>query len=307
MTNSAVVIGLALAAAASFSAAGSLKHVSAGQVPDGQSMRPSALRHFAAASLADRFWVSGIAFDVAGVVLQALALHAGELAVVQPLMITALPLTLIARARFRRHHLERSDVGWAAVLSLSLAGFLAIVLAKGQDAHHRVDRLPAVIATLVGAAIAVGCIELGRRHQSPRPVAALVGVAVGLIYATTAALLKAVTDIIARDPVSALWSWQTYTALLLGATGLLLGQLSFQAGPISASLAATATVDPLASIVIGVVVFDEALGIGPAHGALLAVLLLLLTVAAIRLARPRAQAIAEDDPLSSTDGTTTGD
>jgi hypothetical protein len=39
--------------------------------------------------------------------------------------------------------------------------------------------------------------------------------------------------------------------------GVIAGQLAFQAGPISASLPAISTTDPLLSIVVGVVVFDE--------------------------------------------------
>ncbi|TAM91713.1 MAG: hypothetical protein EPN43_03715 [Jatrophihabitans sp.] len=141
----------------------------------------------------------------------------------------------------------------------------------------------------MGLVAAVACVEIARRQRSPRPAAALVGVAVGTIYAGTAALLKAVTDILARDPVTVLASWQLYVVIVLGATGLLLGQLAFQAGPITASLAATSTVDPLASIVIGVVVFDERLGTGPAHGVVLAALLAVLAVSAIQLARPAAE------------------
>jgi hypothetical protein len=294
VSNTAAVISCSLVAAACFATSGSLKHVSAAQVPDAQSMRFGAVRRFATASLTHRLWVGAFAFDIAGVVLQALALHAGALAVVQPLMIAALPLALVGRAQFRNHHMNRTDVAWALVLSAALAGFLSIALSNGGGgAHQRVDRSPAIIAGAVGVIIATGCIELGRRHRSPRRVAALVGVAVGLVYATTAALLKALTDIIAHDWVSVLWSWQTYVAVILGASGLLLGQLSFQAGPISASLAATATVDPLASIVIGVVVFDETLGVGPGHGAVLAVLLLVLAGAAIRLARPAAESIVK--------------
>jgi hypothetical protein len=51
-----------------------------------------------------------------------------------------------------------------------------------------------------------------------------------------------------------LGSWQLYIVIALGIGGLLLNQLAFQAGPIAASLPATATIDPLLSIVVGVLV-----------------------------------------------------
>lgn len=82
-----------------------------------------------------------------------------------------------------------------------------------------------------------------------------------------------------------LTSWQLYTVLLLGAAGLLLNQLGFQAGPLTASLPAIATLDPLLSIAIGVVIYDEQLreGIPAALG--LTALLLVLGVAVIALTR----------------------
>jgi hypothetical protein len=55
-----------------------------------------------------------------------------------------------------------------------------------------------------------------------------------------------------------------YAVILVGIAGVLLNQLAFQAGPITASLPAIATIDPLLSIVIGVVVYDEHCGAGPA-------------------------------------------
>ena len=85
----------------------------------------------------------------------------------------------------------------------------------------------------------------------------------GAIYAATAALLKALSDIAVRSPLHILISWQLYVVIALGAVGLLLNQLAFQAGPITASLPATASVDPLLSIVIGVAVYDERIHRGP--------------------------------------------
>ena len=93
--------------------------------------------------------------------------------------------------------------------------------------------------------------------------------------------------------------WQPYTLIAAGGLGLLLTQLAFQAGPLTASLPAIATVDPLLSIAIGVLVYDEHLRRGPLGGATLAGLLLLLTLAVIQLARLNTQAAhpRASDPL----------
>jgi hypothetical protein len=107
------------------------------------------------------------------------------------------------------------------------------------------------LSKMYGSRVGAGCIELGRRHCGQGRSAALLGVAVGVIDAATAALLKAVTDIAVPAPLEVLGSWQLYTVIALGIGGLLLNQLAFQAGPIAASLPATATIDPLLSIVGG--------------------------------------------------------
>ena len=73
--------------------------------------------------------------------------------------------------------------------------------------------------------------------------------------------------------------------------GLFLTQLAFRAGPLTASLPAISTVDPLLSVTIGVVVYDEHLRRGPLGGALLAALLLLLVTAVVGLGRVE---LAED-------------
>lgn len=73
--------------------------------------------------------------------------------------------------------------------------------------------------------------------------------------------------------------------MVLGTAGLLLSQLAFQAGPLTASLPAMSTVDPLLSVAIGVLVYDEHVRRGPLSGALLLALLLLLTASVVQLDR----------------------
>jgi len=116
----------------------------------------------------------------------------------------------------------------------------------------------------------------------------LLGIAVGTVYAATAALLKALTTIALRGPIPLLTSWQLYAVVVLGATGLLLNQVAFQAGPLSASLPAITTVDPLLSIVIGVTVYDEPIRHGLPAVIGLAVLLLVLGGSVIQLTRSAA-------------------
>lgn len=287
MGSPVLIMALGLAAALSFALSGTLKHVSAGHVPDAQTLRPRVMPTFIRATVTHRLWLLGIICDVVGLGLQVVALHLGELAVVQPLLISGLLFTLILRARFERRRISVREFIWAVALTAALAGFLMLASNGRPLAHHEsVDRLPAVIAGLIGAALTAACIELGRRQRRRGLSSALLGLAVGIVYAGSAAMLKAVTDIAVRSSFGVVLSWQLYAFVVLGAAGLLLSQLAFQAGPIATSLPTTAAIDPLLSIVVGVSVYDEHIRRGPGGGAILVALLLLLGVAIVQLARP---------------------
>jgi len=282
--NNWVVVLLSLAAALAFAMSSSFKHVSAGDVPDAQSMHPRKLARFIRATVSHRFWLAGIGCDVVGLSLQILALHLGALTVVQPLLLSSLLFALVARGRFEHHHITVRQSGWAVVLTGALAGFLLLAVPTAT-VNETADRLPAVVAGAVGAILAAVCVVLGRRQRNGGRAAALMGAAVGVIYATTAALIKAATNIAVREPLALFSSWQLYTLVALGGAGMLLSQLTFQAGPLTASLPATATVDPLLSIVVGVLVYNEQIRNGFRADVLLVFLLAVLGTAVVQLSR----------------------
>lgn len=283
MSNEWCVVALTVAAAVAFAASSSLKHASASQVPNAQTLHPRLIGRFVAATLSHRFWLAGLGCDVLGIALQTTALHFGELAMVQPLLVVSLVFAFVFRHLIGDHHFTTGQILWALTLCASLGGFM--VLAGGGGHGAPADRLPAIIAGAIGLVFTVGFVELGRRQRGRGRAAALLGVGVGIIYAATAALLKAVTDVATHGVFATVAAWQLYVLIALGAAGMLLNQVAFQAGPITASLPATATVDPLLSVVVGVVVYDEHLHSGPGHGALLAVLLLTLGVAVTQITR----------------------
>ncbi|HVA74567.1 MAG TPA: DMT family transporter [Acidimicrobiales bacterium] len=286
MLHDWVVVALGLGAAFAFALSSSLKHVSAGHQPDAQSMHLGKLRRFVGSMLSHPLWLGGIGCDVVGLTLQVFALHIGALTVVQPLLVSGLLFALVLRQFHEHHQISGRQMAWATVLCAALAGFV-VLAASGNNAHRHesADHWPAAVVGACGIVLAGVCVELGRRQRRGGRSAALLGIAVGTIYAALAALLKAVTDIVARSPLDVFTSWQLYVVLIVGALGLLLNQLAFQAGPITASLPAVATVDPLLSVVVGVVVYDEHIRSGPGGGVVLALLVILLGAAVIQVAR----------------------
>jgi drug/metabolite transporter (DMT)-like permease len=279
-----LVIVLSLGSAFAFAISTNLKHSSAGQVPDFSRLRVRALARFVTATLSHPLWLAGIVTDAIGLALQVLALHLGALAVVQPLLVSGLLFSLLLRRRQGRP-VTGAEVRWALVLTGCLIGFLSLAGTNPGAGGDGPDRLPAVVAAAAGVGLALACLLLAHRRRPAADAAALSGVAVGVVYAATAALLKGLTDRAVHGPLVTLTSWQLYTVVVVGAIGLFLSQLAFQAGPLTASLPAMATVDPLLSIVVGVLVYDEHIHRGPWSGLGLVVLMALLGASVIQLGK----------------------
>ena len=279
------VVAASLGSAAFFSVSTALRHRSAGKMPRVHHFRPNELLGFAAATLRHPLWLGGILADVGGLGLQVLALHIGALTVVQPLLASAVLFALIVGHWVAGTRISRRELVLGAALVLSVAGFLIVSGAATAQAD-RTDRLLASLAAATALIVVAGCVitsrRATRRKLGSRRAAALLGVAVGTIYAGTAALIKASTNLAQHGPAALLTSWQLYALLAAGAVGLFLAQIAFQAGPLAASLPATATTDPLVSVLLGVVVYDERLRSG-AVPLLLSLLCLALMSAAVAL------------------------
>jgi drug/metabolite transporter (DMT)-like permease len=283
--NLVSVVVASLGSAACFSVSTALRHRSAGKVLGVHHFRATELLGFVAATLRHPLWLGGILADVGGLGLQVLALHIGTLTVVQPLMVSAVLFALIVGHWVAGTRISRVEVVLGAGLMVSVAGFLMVSGAATAQADQ-IDRLLASLAAVTSLILVAVCVITSRRATRRKPgsrrAAALLGVAVGTIYAGTAALIKASTNLAQHGPAALLTGWQFYALLAAGAVGLFLAQMAFQAGPLAASLPATAATDPLVSVLLGVVVYDERLrpGVLPL---LLSLLFLVLMSAAVAL------------------------
>lgn len=278
------VVLLALGAAAAYAVAANLKHASASQVPDVRGWGRRSVGRFVRATLTHRLWLSSIVLDLVGVSLQILALRRGALAVVQPLLVSGLVIALVLRAR-SGGHVSRREIVWGVVLCVALGGFLTVAHVSAGVTAVRADVRPAAVMGILGLLLAAACVAAARRWRGRRLAAALLGLAVGVIDASTATMLKALTSVAAHGPVAVLASWQLYALIALGASAMFLNQVAFQAGPLSASLPMISSVDPLVSVVIGVSVFDESMRHGPLALTCLIGLLVALVTAIVALSR----------------------
>lgn len=236
-----------------------------------------------------RLWLLSVLLMIAAFVLQAAALGTGQLAVVQPIVILELPLTLFLASRVLGGRLGRREWLGAAAMTAGVIGLLAL-LDPQPGPPGQIPPVPLIIGSVVSGAV-IAALFLMARYAAPRSrwgtagQAALLGVAAGLAYGLSAAYTKGLTDEFSAGGLRAvLTSWPLYAAAVAGIGATWLLENAYQAGRLAAAQPGVTLADPLAGLIWGTAVFGE-----PVHGGafrLLAVLPLLLLIAgAVELSR----------------------
>lgn len=294
-------IPIALAAAVAFATSSALKHVSADAADHGLVDRGGrGVLAFVRQTVRHPLWLSGIVADVVGATLQIIALHIGGLLLVQPLLVSALVIALVIRSRLPGGHLSGRQARWALALVLGLAVFVAAAQAGRVAQAPVADRLPSFVLSGVGAVLVVTALVVARRSRSGTVTAGVLGMAAGLLYAAAAALVTVVSlQFVDGGPLRILSRDEIYILVAVVATGQLLGQAAFQAGSLASSAPAASTADLLASVVLGVVVFDHPIPVSAWH-VLLAVLSLVVVVAGVFVLTASEQKAPELDEPHST-------
>ncbi|BCB91999.1 DMT family transporter [Phytohabitans suffuscus] len=250
------MIPAALAAAFCFALSSALQQRAAKQQPQHGALDPRLLLHL----LRSRLWLSGWIPDSAGIAFQVLALRLGPISVVQPVMATGLFMAVLIEAAMSHRRIVRRDL---VAIALGVAGMTAFLLLADVRPSGTSPPVTAWIIPASGATLTVAaCVLAAHRLTGPARGAAL-GIASGLAYSVTAALIKDITGQHHSSLLDAALSWQVLALVVVGAVGLLLNQTAFQNGRLAAPLTALTLTDPIASVVFGITVFRETLTSNP--------------------------------------------
>lgn len=285
--SEAAVVAVALASALAAATSSILQHHSARTAPDGRTHR--LLGHL----LTRPIWIAGLVAAVVGLALHVVALADGQLAVVQPLLISgvlfALPISALLEGR------RPSGREW--LLALILVGGLATFLLAARPSPGRV----ALDADVLGWSSVIGVAVMGlltlvaiRWPHGHRP--ALLGTASGVGYGLVAALLKEATALYRDGFLHLLTDWPLYVLIAVGAASLGLTQMGYRAGPLAKSMPALTVSDPAASVVLGVLAFQEKVASDPLALALQALGFVVMASAAAQLARREAEGVPTEAP-----------
>lgn len=277
-----VAVACALASALLYALASVWQHRAAATASSADILRLGLLARLARNPL----WLAGVAADIAAYIAQFAALTWGSLLLVQPLLVCGLLFALPLGAHLVHTRLTGRD--WVAAIATcaGLAVFLGIV-GSPRDTRH--PGAGTWLVLLVAAAGAAGALVAGSGRRSPRARAALLSAAAGVVYGVAAALTRTAGHHLAHGGVVVLLSsWTTYGLVVAGVVGMVIAQSAFAAGPLDAALPPMTVIDPVASILIGVVAFGDPLPGGAAARGAEVLALLVMAAGVCSLARTKA-------------------
>lgn len=241
----------ALAAAAAFAACSVFQHLAARSEPSRDAWLLLRL-------VRRPLWLAGGVLNGAGVGLQAVSLAFVPIVLVAPIRLAGLPMALPMTAAIDRRRIRADEIG-AGVLCA--AGGAAFVLAAGTTGDRAVlDGNRALV--LLGSALVldIACWALARRTGWRYVALACSG---GLLNGLNAGLLATVSRAVAgHEPTILLWALPALAAV--GLLALLRTQQGLQAPHIGPPLAAMTIAEPVAAVLVGVLLLDEAIPGGPA-------------------------------------------
>ncbi|WP_433469351.1 DMT family transporter [Spirillospora sp. CA-128828] len=203
--------------------------------------------------LRDPVWLTGWGVNLAGFCAQAIALHFGSTAIVQPLLVTQLVFTIALGTIGTGRPPARMDLFGGIAVSAGLAVLFTVpgaIPPEGAPSRPRI-----LLAGLIAAPLVVVLSRAAWLRKGPVR-AALLGVCAGLCFAATAVLIKLTTaDLVNRGVAATAADWPGYA--LAGSTllGLVIEQRAFAAGSLPAAMTAMTMTNPIASYLVAAFAF----------------------------------------------------
>jgi drug/metabolite transporter (DMT)-like permease len=203
-------------------------------------------------------WLLGFFGDFVGLVFQVIALSAGTVVLVQPILVLSLPMSLPISWILGGPRPRRRDYLASAIIIVGLTGFFLLIGHPAQShALHRRHALSTVTIALAAGGIA----SLAVRGRSAPLRAAVYGAVAGAWFGLVGVLLDAATTTWRERGVRGFTHPPGFVPLLgvlvIGALSIVLTQLSFQVGTLGASFPANLAAAPVVAVILGAVLLRE--------------------------------------------------
>jgi hypothetical protein len=202
-------------------------------------------------------WLVGWLVNLGGFGAQAVALHVGSVATVQPLLATqlmfALPMSSLERRRWPRVR----DWAWGGAICAGLVLLLVVVHVRDLDAEANRGRV--ILAAVCAVAAIVVLVPMSSR-MGANAMIVVTSACAGLCFAMTAVFIKLTAeDLVSHGVAYTARDWVGYALACSTLLGLVLEQAAFANGPLPWAVATKESVNPIASYPVGVLAFPVAL------------------------------------------------
>lgn len=242
---------LALGAAVVFGTATALQHRAAsGVLPAGAGSGLLLMR-----LLRSPGWLTGICLSGVAFALHVAALHQGPLTLVQPIVVTTTVFAVLARAALDRTLPDRTEVVWGVCTWVGLTLVVAVV--RTRPVSFVASERTAGVFVVAGIAAAALASVVARRTRVPTRRGFLLGVAAGILYGSTAGLVKVATSQARSGLVPLLHHWSVWLIVPVGVSAFLLSQWAFQSSRLSVVAPVLNIVDVLVAVSFGCAVFGD--------------------------------------------------
>jgi drug/metabolite transporter (DMT)-like permease len=243
---------LALLAAFLFALAATLQQKGALNLAEVSLRHPASLARLAE----EKMWLLGTVALLVGYGFQAAALDRGRLVVIQPLLVTTIVFALPLGWWLTNQRVGRREILGATVIVFGLVLFVLFGDPAGGVDNAANYQWAIVIAAV--AALSALLVVVGSRGTASTKAAGY-GAAAGILFGLSASLTKPTIEMLHVSFDDMLSHWEVYALVVAGGLGFVLQQISLGTGRLAPSVATVSVANPVVSITIGVVLFDERL------------------------------------------------
>ncbi|MEU3660536.1 DMT family transporter [Streptomyces sp. NPDC032940] len=256
-------------------------------------------------------WWAAVGLNGLGGLLHVVALACGPLSLVQPLGALTIVFALPMAALFVGRRAGATAWRGAIMATVGLAGLLSLVGAADAQSLDTTQRVAVAVVTAGAIVTLMIAGRAAQRHPAVRSV--LLATASGIAFGMSSVFTKTVA-VDWTGGVSAADLPSLAVIGVLATAGMLLSQASYRGAGLAAPLAVLTVVNPVVAAVVGITMFGESFRYGTTGtvlalgcGVVAAGGLILLTTerlareaAAEAVAGTRAEALADDGPVSGT-------
>jgi drug/metabolite transporter (DMT)-like permease len=274
-----MVIGITLIAAMLLGTGFVLQQHAAEQEPQAYFLRLRLILDL----LRRRRWLLGFGIMISGQLLSAWCVGHLALTLYEPLLATSLIFALALAVPISHQRLRATELIGAIILSCGVA---TLSLSREPGTPHVSFGSFADWPAAAGiAVIAYCCIHAGHRRSGPTR-ATLTGVGAGLVFGISDALTRRSVQILDAHSFHGLvTNWAPYCLVAAALIANWLMQNAFNAAPLHSSLPAITASEPLAGILLGIVVFGDTIDISVGMLAAQAAGIAALVIGVIMVAR----------------------